>query len=205
MVADRPVPALRESARGRSARSRETPPELACVAYRTQRAFRAQYGLLVAASMFEEASARLDSPAGAFGRPLRRRLARDVERRRVAFALQLQEFRHETLQLLAPADVIPDVRELVLAYPATPVDTEAGPQARPQAQTVASRLASVALGQPSAYAATAAWAATADELLTRGITNRPSLIIAELTALVLTPIAIFQGPGQAEPDDRTVS
>jgi hypothetical protein len=60
------------------------------------------------------------------------------------------------------------------------------------APRIAERLAATALGTPSVYAATAAWAATADELVTRGISNRPSLIIVELTALVLTPIAIFQ-------------
>jgi hypothetical protein len=52
---------------------------------------------------------------------------------------------------------------------------------------------------PATYAATAAWAVTADELVTRGITNRPSLIIAEITALVLSPLAIYQLPERGEP------
>jgi hypothetical protein len=185
----------------RRARTQAALHELASVAYRTRRAFRAQYELLVAASIFEEAAARLDAPPGAFGRHLRRRVCRDFERRRDAFADQLEQFRTETLRLLAPSDLLPDVERLVLSPPAAldrntelsgSATSEPGAPAR--APALFGKLASAALGKPSAYVAAAAWAATADELLTRGITNRPSLIVAELTAVVLTPVAIFQPP-----------
>jgi hypothetical protein len=172
------------------------------VAYRTRRAFRTQYELLLAASTFEEAAARLAAPAGTFGRHLRWRLGRDFERRREAFAEQLEQFRGETLQLLAPSDLLPDVERLVRSPPAAlagnPALSGGDGSASPMpghAPPVIGKLASVALGRPSAYVAAAAWAATADELFTRGITNRPSLIVAELTALLLTPVAIFQPPG----------
>ena len=59
----------------------------------------------------------------------------------------------------------------------------------------------MAVGKPATYAAAAAWAATVDEVATRGITDRPSLIIAELTALLLTPIALFRSPERGEPAD----
>src|SRR5438067_23821 len=155
----------------RAPRSRERPHELASVAYRTRRAFRAQYELLLAASVLEEGSTRLRAPAGAFARPFRRRLERDVERRRAEFSSRLVDFRRETLQLLAPADVLPDIDRLLLEHTAG-----SGPGVQADARVEASlaeRLAAAALGRPSTYAAAAAWAATADELATRGITNRP--------------------------------
>ena len=150
--------------------------------------------------MIEEATARLERPASAFRRSRRRRLVRDVELRRVAFAAQLQDFRRETLTLIAPSDLLPDVGELVLTHP---VGAAAAVEPEPPASSthaVGLAVASVLRGKPTSYAATAAWAASADELVTRGISNRPSLIIAELTALALTPIAIFRGPGTGEPE-----
>jgi hypothetical protein len=115
------------------------------------------------------------------------------------FATQLLEFRRETLRLLAPSDLLPDVVQLVLDHPASTAEV-AGPEGTAPARepTIAVRLALAARGAPSAYAAAAAWAATADELVTRGITNRPSLIIAEVTALVLTPIAVYESAGRGE-------
>jgi hypothetical protein len=172
------------------------------VAYRTQRAFRVQYELLLAASVFEEASARLEAPAGAFSRPFRRRLERNVERRRAVFSSQLVEFRSETLGRLAPSDLLPDIDQLLIEHAANAASGV--PESRstsPFARRVPERLASAALGKPATYASAAAWAATVDELATRGITNRPSLIIAELTALLLTPIALFRSPEQGDPGD----
>ncbi|MFZ1879123.1 MAG: hypothetical protein WAU41_03060 [Gaiellaceae bacterium] len=164
------------------------------MAYRTRRAFRAQYELLLAASVFEEASARLEAPAGALGRPFRRRLERDVERRRAVFSSRLVEFRSETLHRLAPSDLLPDIDQLLLAHAGHTAS------ARPLERST-SPFTAAALGKPTAYVAAAAWAATVDELATRGITNRPSLIIAELTALALTPIALFWSPERGDPDD----
>ena len=150
--------------------------------------------------MIEEATARLERPTTAFRRSRRRRLVRDVETRRAEFADQLREFRRDTLTLIAPSDLLPDVGQLVLAHP-----DGASAAVEPEASITSSAAAGVArasalLRKPTAYAATAAWAASADELVTRGISNRPSLIIAELTALALTPIAIFRSPGTGEPE-----
>jgi hypothetical protein len=164
------------------------------VAYRTRRAFRAQYELLLAASVYEEASARLEAPGGVLGRPFRRRLERDVERRRAVFSSRLVEFRSETLHRLAPTDLLPDIDQLLLAHAGHAA------RARPRERST-SPFTAAALGKPAAYVAAAAWAATVDELATRGITNRPSLIIAELTALALTPIALLYSPERGDPDD----
>jgi hypothetical protein len=172
------------------------------VAYRTRRAFRAQYELLLAASVFEEATARLEAPAGALGRPFRRRLERDVERRRAVFSSRLVEFRSETLHRLAPSDVLPDIDRVLLEHAAIVANGIAHDRSTSLLATgVPEWLAAAALGKPATYAAAAAWAATVDELATRGITDRPSLIIAELTALVLTPIALFRSPERGESRD----
>jgi hypothetical protein len=182
-------------------RSRERPRELALVAYRTRRAFRAQYELLLAASVFEEASARHEAPAGAFGRPFRRRLERDVERRRAVFSSRLVEFRSETLERLAPSDLLPDIDQLLLEHAANTAGGIMQSRSTPSTTGVPEWLAAAGLGKPATYAAAAAWGATVDELATRGITNRPSLIIAELTALLLTPIVLFQSPERGESGD----
>ena len=149
--------------------------------------------------MIEAATARLERPTTAFRRSRRRRLVRDVEIRQAEFAAQLQEFRRETLTLIAPSDLLPDVGQLVLARPdGVPAALE--PTAASTTHAAGIAFASALLGKPTSYAATAAWAASADELVTRGISNRPSLIIAELTALALTPIALFRSPGTDEPE-----
>jgi hypothetical protein len=161
------------------------------VAYRTRRAFRAQYDLLVAASTFDEAVARFDAPAAAVSPRRRRRLEREVEIRRATLARQLQEFRSDTMHRLAPSDLIAGVSQVVLAHP--PVRVGAEPAMSLQTPTVIARATSVAMGRPAVYCCLAAWAITADELVTRGISGRPSLIAAELLALALSPGAIFHG------------
>jgi hypothetical protein len=185
----------------RRPRSRERPRELASVAYRTRRAFRAQYELLLAASVFEEASARLEAPAGAFARPFRRRLERDVERRRAVFSSRLVEFRSDTLQRLAQSDLLPDIDRLLLEHATNTANGIPRERSTSSSTPDLPEWLTAALGKPAPYAAAAAWAATVDELATRGITNRPSLIIAELTALLLTPIALFNSPERGEPGD----
>ncbi len=149
--------------------------------------------------MIEVATAQLEQPTSAFRRSRRRRLVRDVEIRRAEFAAQLQEFRRETLTLIAPSDLLPDVGQLVLEGPgglSAAVEPEASTSSAPAGIVFASAL----IGKPTSYAATAAWAVSADELVTRGISNRPSLIIAELTALALTPLALFRSPDTDEPE-----
>jgi hypothetical protein len=160
------------------------------MAHRTRRAFRAQYELLLAASTFEKAAARLEAQAGTLRGRLSGRLARDVEQARTALAEQLREFRSDTLERLAPSDLLPGMSRLVQNY--TPAAI-AGHEA-PAAAAGPSRLRSVVLGKPVLYACVVAWAATAFEVLARGITDRPSLVIAEVAALLLTPIALFQAP-----------
>jgi hypothetical protein len=168
------------------------------VAYRTRRAFRAQYELLLAASTFEKAAARLEARAGTLRRHVSRRLARDVEQARVALAEQLREFRGDTLDRLAPSDLLAGMSQLMQAYPA---DADAD-RARVAPSRDASRLGSIFLGKPIVCACIVAWAATAIEVVSRGITDRPSLVIAELAALLLTPIALFQAPPR---DARTLA
>jgi hypothetical protein len=148
---------------------------------------------LLAASTFEKAAARLEARAGTFRRHLSRRLAREVDEGRTALAEQLREFRADTLDRLAPSDLLAGTSQLMLAYP------PAGSAARASAAAAASersRLASIVLGRPVAYACAVAWAATVVEVLARGITDRPSLVIAEVAALLLTPIALLQAPAR---------
>jgi hypothetical protein len=177
------------SADASQSRSWPASRELPFVAYRTRRAFRAQYDLLLAASSLEEALARLEAPGGALGRHLNRRLARDVELRRLALAAELHQFRSETMDRLAPSDLLSGVSRVVLEYGASLAGFEA-----PATPSLTARVASVALGKSATYACLAAWAVTADQILVRGITNRPSLIAAELTALALSPGAVFPSP-----------
>jgi hypothetical protein len=127
------------------------------------------------------------------GRPLRRRLAREVESRRAVLAQQLQAFRSDTMDRLAPSDLLVGVVQVVLAHPPVPAGAVLGAPTR--APTVATRLASAALGKPALYCCLAAWAVTGGELATRGIGSRPSLVAAEVVALVLSPGAIFPGRG----------
>ncbi len=119
-----------------------------------------------------------------------RRLARDVEQGRAALAEQLREFRGDTLDRLAPSDLLAGMSQLMQAYPP---DTAPAPVALPRDP---SRLAAIVLGKPIVYACMVAWAVLAIELITRGITDRPSLVIAELAALLLTPVALFQAPSR---------
>jgi hypothetical protein len=179
--------------------------EQASVAYRTRRAFRAQYELLLAASMFEEAAGRLDRVAGRPVAGFRWRLAREVDKRRIAFDERLHAFRTETMQLLAPADFLSGIDRLLEAHDPLSAGTVA-PAAPARSPTVPGWLVSAAL-RTSTYGCAAAWAATADEVLARGITNRPSLIIAEISAMVLSPAALFQSAAQAVPrhDDSSVA
>ncbi len=160
------------------------------MAYRTRRAFRAQYELLLAASTYEKAAARLEARAGTLRRHLSRRLARDVELGRAALAEQLREFRSDTLDRLAPSDLLAGMSHLMQAYPPGPAPAPVALRRDP------SRLAAIVLGKPIAYACLVAWAAMAIEVVARGITDRPSLVIAEVAALLLTPVALFQPPAR---------
>lgn len=175
-----------------SPRSRRTSRELPLVAYRTRRAFRAQYDLLLAAASFEEATARVEARSRTIRRHLSWRLMRDVESRRTELGEQLRSFRGETLQLLSPGDVLPGVRQLLLAGQGAEEAVTAPPRGaglRPGA-----RLASVALGKAATYACLAAWVVVLAEIVVRGISNRPSLVIAEVAALALSPGAVFPTP-----------
>ena len=166
------------------------------MAYRTRRAFRAQYELLLAASTFEKAAARLEARAGTLRRHLSGRLARDVELGRAALAEQLREFRSDTLDRLAPSDLLAGMSQLMQTYPPETAPTSVAVPPDP------SRLASIVLGKPILYACLAAWAAMAIELVAHGVTDRPSLVIAEAAALLLTPVALFQPPAR---DPRTLA
>jgi hypothetical protein len=125
-----------------------------------------------------------------------RRLARDVEQGRAALAEQLREFRGDTLDRLAPSDLLAGMSQLMQAYPPE-ADADRAPITPARNP---SRLLSIVLGRPIVYACTVAWAALAIEVIARGITDRPSLVIAELAALLLTPVALFQAPA---PEART--
>jgi hypothetical protein len=171
------------------------------VAYRTRRAFRAQYELLLVASSFEEASGRLELSTRPAGHRSNRRLTRDVAQRRAALDEQLQEFREEVFSRLAPGDLLSGVRELVLEQPiAAPPSSTAESRAQPDPLGLAGGHAwSPAFAATCPYACAAAWAVTAVEILTRGITNRPSLIVAEVTALALSPLALLRSAERSGP------
>ena len=126
------------------------------------------------------------------------RLARDVEQGRAALEEQLREFRGDTLDRLAPSDLLAGMSQLMQAYP---LEAKADRTAVAPARAPSS-LASIVLGKPIVYACMVAWAALAIEVVARGITDRPSLVIAELAALLLTPVALFQAPA---PDTRTIA
>ena len=108
----------------------------------------------------------------------------------------MREFRSDTLDRLAPSDLLAGMSQLMQAYPP---ETAPTPVAVPRDP---SRLTSLVLGKPIVYACLVAWAAMAIEVVARGITDRPSLVIAEVAALLLTPVALFQPPAR---DVRTLA
>ncbi len=112
-------------------------------------------------------------------------------------AEQLREFRSDTLERLAPSDLLAGMSRLMLAYP--PDEAALVPVAPLRHPP---RLASLVRGKPIVYACAVAWAATGVEAVAHGITDRPSLVIAELAALLLTPVALFHGPAR---DARTLA
>jgi hypothetical protein len=162
------------------------------VAYRTRRAFRAQFNLLLISSRLQQAEARLEAERDV-GNPLRAwRARRDVERlthaleaaRRTLTGREIVTEDGQSIRLgqLADGDRLASVSSHV---PLRPVEHGPPPPARD------ARPPKRALVLVVAFAGLAAFAAAVVELAIRGISDRPSLVVAEVAALLLAPLALL--------------
>jgi hypothetical protein len=160
------------------------------VAYRSRRVFRAQFQLLVEATLLEHAEARLEAESEAGHRLRARRARRDVERLRLAVELDRHDLARRTFRgtgvhrpnpaHAALEDVLPRLRPYI--------GLELGAAGSPPAAVV--RPPSPALVAASIGGCALAWAATVAEVAARGIAERPSLIAVEVVALLLSPVAL---------------
>lgn len=149
------------------------------MAYRTTRAFRAQFHLLALLAQLEEAQ----TAAAAAEARGRRRRARRARRGLAAISDALAAAQqHFSLRQLAAEDLLPGVREYLEAQP-------------PASEEPRRRAAAHGLGSAVALAVcVVAWLAAFVEVTAFGTSPRLSLVAAELIALVLTPIAVFGYP-----------
>jgi hypothetical protein len=157
------------------------------VAYRSRRDFRSQFQLLLESTLLEHAEVRLAEETEAGHRLRAWRARRDVQRLRLAVALDRRSVAQRTLrspsvqaQGADVADVLPRLRPFVAV----------GPLAYPTRPTVYVRPRNALAAAAAIGGCTLAWAATAAEIARYGIADRPSLIVVEVAALVLSPIAL---------------
>jgi hypothetical protein len=147
--------------------------------YRSSRLFRAQFRLLVDLNLLEAAQNRLMAETKAGHRLRARRARKDV--------VQLRKTIDEQRFVVAewkPAAL--DERELLTRLrPLLAVQLAAH---APRAQR--STLSEQVFAWLAFLAAGAAWAYTLASVAAQGIDNRPSLIVAQVCAIVLSPIAI---------------
>jgi hypothetical protein len=146
--------------------------------HRSSRLFRAQFRLLVDVNLLETAQRRLVDEASA-GHHLRAwRTRREVVRRRTAIDLWRSEIAAWKPANLRESELLERLRPLL----AVPVPTEPA-QTKPSAGMQA-------FGWAATIGAAGAWGVVAANIAQRGIGERPALIVAELCAIVLSPIAI---------------
>lgn len=145
---------------------------------RTGRFFRTQFQLLLLLTLLDQAQTRLmaESSAGHRMRAWRARrrvvqLRMEVDRQRFDVA----EWRPSSLK---EEELLARLRPLL----AVPLPTTLSRRRATISQQVVAWVAVVA--------AASAWGLVVGDVAARGITNRPSLIVAELLAIALSPIAI---------------
>jgi hypothetical protein len=168
------------------------------VASRSPRVFNAQFHLLLVTSQLEETEARL-SEATEGGHRLRAwRAARDVERLWDAVETQRRRLEPPAWRLadsrprrtgLEPAELL---HARLQGY-VHPEPVTAPGVAAVRAVAAVPRLLPRRLQRVFAAACLLAIVVTVVEIATRGIGQRPSLIAAELCALVLAPFAVLLG------------
>jgi len=147
--------------------------------YRSSRLFRAQFRLLVDLNLLEGAQNRLMAETKAGHRFRARRARKDVVRLRAEIDEQRLVVAEWKPAGLSEGELLSRLRPL-LAVPL--------PTAHERARAVG--LSEQALGWLVVLAAGLAWAYTFASVAAEGIDDRPSLIIAQVCAIVLSPIAI---------------
>jgi hypothetical protein len=147
--------------------------------YRSSRLFRAQFRLLVDLNLLEAAQDRMMAETKAGHRFRARRARRDV----VELRREIDEQRFVIAQWKPPAldesELLSRLRPL-LAVPLS------APTPHVQRVTLSEQLLSLVV----LLAAAAAWAYALSSIAANGIEDRPSLIVAQVCAIVLSPIAI---------------
>jgi len=147
--------------------------------YRSSRLFRAQFRLLVDINLLEVAQGRMMEETRAGHRLRARRARRDV----VELRREIEEQRFVIAEWKPPAldesELLSRLRPL-LAVPLP------APPPHIHRTTHSERLLSWAL----LLAAGIAWAYVLSSVAANGIDDRPSLIVAQIFAVVLSPIAI---------------
>jgi hypothetical protein len=169
------------------------------VASRSPRVFSAQFHLLLVTAQLEESEARLEE-AVAGGHRLRAwRAARDVDRLWEAVESQRRRLAQPAWRLADPRPRRTGLEPRELLHSRLQGYVLAGPAAGSRRPTTAGGeraapgIVPRRLRDAFAVGCLASVAVTAAEIAARGIGQRPSLIAAELCALVLAPFAILMG------------
>jgi hypothetical protein len=147
--------------------------------YRSSRLFRAQFRLLVDLNLLEAAQDRMMAESKAGHRFRAGRARRDVVELRKAVDAQRFVIAEWKPRALDERELLTRLRPL-LAVPPPP----ASPRARrvPVSEQLLAWLVLLAAG--------VAWAYSFASIAAQGIDDRPSLIVAQICAIVLSPIAI---------------
>jgi hypothetical protein len=148
------------------------------MAHRSSRLFRAQFRLLVDLHLLESAQQRLVDETSAGHRLRAWWTRREVVRRRTTIDLWRSEIADWKPKTLPESELLERLRPLL----AVPLPAEAS--------RIAPSTGTQALGWAATIGAAGAWGVVAANIAERGIGDRPALIVAELCALALSPIAI---------------
>ena len=147
-------------------------------AYRSSRLFRAQFRLLVDLNLLEAAQQRLADETSAGHRLRAWHTRREVVRLRTGIDVWRTEIADWTPATLRETELLERLRPLLAVAPAA-APPRSGPSTRAQI-----------FGWLSIVGAAAAWGVVAASIAQRGVGDRPALVVAEVFALVLSPIAI---------------
>jgi hypothetical protein len=147
--------------------------------YRSSRLFRAQFRLLVDLNLLDRAQNRLMAETHAGHRLRARRARKDVVRLRKEIDGQRFVVAEWKPAALNERELLSRLRPLL----AVPLPTA---YQRPRRAT----FPELVLGWLVVLAAGVAWAYTFASVAAEGIDDRPSLIVAQIIAIVLSPIAI---------------
>lgn len=145
---------------------------------RTGRFFQAQFQLLVMLNLLDQAQSRLMAESSAGHRLRAWHARRQVVQLRIAVDRQRIDIAEWRPASLKEEELLARLRPVL----AVPLPTTL-PRPRP---TIGSQVAAWV----AVVAAASAWGLVIGSVAARGISNRPSLIVAELVAIALSPIAI---------------